>query len=524
MICLADKTKPRTVNIITYQPALRPALPCVFGPLDYREQRSMFERIDAILHRSGLEQEVVNLAVVDQKIDPSAMSPRRLERFARWSVLALRANIARDLTGLSHREFCVRLADSPLLQWFLHVGQLDAVKVFAKSTSNRFGQWISDESLRIINAKFTALLVAVDLGGDVVGSPAAAFGLAAPIACEDVFFDSTCLKADIHFPIDWVLLRDAARTLMKATVLIRNSGLKNRMPQEPLEFLSEMNTLCMKMSAKRRLADGRKHRKRVLREMKTLERRIAGHARAHLEALKTRRDETDLTEGQARVICARMEGVLEQLPAAIKQAHERIIGGRRVANEDKILSLYDDSLNVVVRGKAGAEVEFGNKLWLGETREGIIVDYQLCRDNPADTALVAPAIHRLVDVQHLEIKCAWGDRGLTSKDNVLMLEERGIRSGLCPRDVAELSQRLDGEQGFREGLKRRAGTEARIGIFKNVFLGRPLPAKGFVHRQLAVGWAVLSHNLWVVGRLAEAERKRQAQQSPKTRSPRSRAA
>lgn len=484
----------------------------------------MFERIDAILSGSGLEQEFVNLAAVEHKIDASAMSAKRLARFARWSVLALRANIARGLTGLAHREFCVRLADSPLLQWFLHVGELDAVRVFAKSTSDRFARWSSEADLRVINEKLTALLTASGPGGELAQSPALAFGLAAPVCCEEVFFDSTCLKANIHFPIDWVLLRDAARTLMKATVLIRNSGLRNRMPQEPLKFLSEMNTLCMKMSAKRRLPDSRKHRKRVLREMKTLERRIAGHARAHLEALKSRRDETDLTEGQARVIMARMERVLEQLPAAVKQAHERIIGGRRVANEDKILSLYDDALNVIVRGKAGAEVEFGNKLWLGETREGIIVDYQLCRGNPTDSALVAPAVQRLVEVQHLGLKCSWGDRGLASKDNDRMLADRGIRSGLCPRDVTELAQRLDTEPSFREGLKRRAGTEARIGVFKNVFLGRPLPAKGFMHRQLAVGWAVLTHNLWVVARLAQAEQKRQAQARAETRPPKSRAA
>lgn len=524
MNCLANKTEPRTVHSITYQPALRPALPCVYGPLDYREQRALFERIDAILSGSGLEQEFVNLAAVEHRIDARAMSARQLERFARWSVLALRANIARGLTGLSHREFCVRLADSPLLQWFLHVGELDAVRVFSKSTSDRLGQWISEPGLRVINDKFTALLTAAGAGGGPAHSPAAGFGLAAPVACEEVFFDSTCLQAAIHYPVDWVLLRDAARTLMKATVLIRGRGLKHRMPQGPLELLSRMNTLCMQMSGKRRLADGRRHRKRVLRAIKALMRLIAGHGRAHLEALKARWPQTDLTEGQARVIIARMEQVFKQLAAATKQAHERIIGGRRVANQDKILSLYQDSLHVVVRGKAGADVEFGNKLWLAETREGVIIDYHLCRGNPADSALVAPAIGRLVDVQHLGIKRVWGDRGLASEDNDRMLAERGIGSGLCPRDVAELAQRLGTEPGFRAGLKRRAGTEARIGIFKNVFLGRPLPAKGFAHRELAVGWAVLSHNLWVVARLARAEQKRQAQRPPATRHPRSRAA
>ena len=61
-----------------------------------------------------------------------------------------------------------------------------------------------------------------------------------------------------------------------------------------------------------------------------------------------------------------------RLPAAIRQAHERIIGERPVASADKILSLYEDDLHVIVRGKAGAEVEFGNTLLLAENLDGII--------------------------------------------------------------------------------------------------------------------------------------------------------
>ena len=57
---------------------------------------------------------------------------------------------------------------------------------------------------------------------------------------------------------------------MKATLLVRRAGLRKRMPQEPLDFLSDMNTLCMKMTAKRRSRDGAKHRKAVLRDMKKL--------------------------------------------------------------------------------------------------------------------------------------------------------------------------------------------------------------------------------------------------------------
>lgn len=499
----------------TYQPALRPALPCVYGPLDYREQRTLFQRIDSILSASGLEEEFITLTLAERAINTHSATAARLERFAKYSVLALRTNIARTLTGLDHRDFATRLADSPLLQWFLRVGEMGSIKAFSKSTSDRLSRWAGEQTVRVINEKLTALLSATGPQSEEAATPVTTFGLTNPIRFDDVYFDSTCIKADIHFPIDWVLLRDAARTLMKATLLIRKHGLKHRMPQEPLDFLSDMNTLCMRMTAKSHAADGRKHRKKVLREMKDLEKRIAAHARAHVRLLKTRRAETDLSEPRAQLIIKRIDHVLEQLPAAVKQAHERIIGGRRVANEDKILSLYDDRINVIKRGKAGAQVEFGNKLWLGETREGIIVDHQFYQENPSDTALVKPAIERLVDAQQLVIGNVWGDRGLASKPNASMLERRGIGNGLCPRNVSELADKLANQEGFREGLKRRAATEGRIGIFKNVFLGRRLLAKGFEHRQLAVGWAVLTHNLWVVARMAEAEKKREEDQQRK---------
>ena len=46
---LSHKINFRTISSFTFQPVLRPALPCVYGPLDYREQRALFERIDGIL-------------------------------------------------------------------------------------------------------------------------------------------------------------------------------------------------------------------------------------------------------------------------------------------------------------------------------------------------------------------------------------------------------------------------------------------------------------------------------------------
>jgi hypothetical protein len=94
---------------------------------------------------------------------------------------------------------------------------------------------------------------------------------------------------------------------------------------------------------------------------------VRAHAQRYRALLDEQWEKTDWTRPQAEQVLQRLDNVLNQLPAALHQAHERIIGERLVQNEDKILSLYEPDVQVVVRHKAGAEVEFGNPLLLAES-------------------------------------------------------------------------------------------------------------------------------------------------------------
>jgi hypothetical protein len=259
------------------------------------------------------------------------------------------------------------------------------------------------------------------------------------------------------------------------------------------------------MTAKHRTTEGKRHRKDVLRKMKKLLNRVQKHAQRHLNLLKERGEDSDLSPGVIQCIITQIESILSQVPSIIKQAHERIIGGRKIANKEKTLSLYDADVQVITRGKSNGEVEFGNNLWIGENNDGFIVDYLLEKEKTSDAKQIEPAITRLVKEQSLPIKSVWGDRGLHSAANEEILKSNDIYSGLCPRDVNVLSERLKDEPELREGLKRRAGTEARISIIIRKFMGTPARAKGFENREMMVGWAVLSHNLWKLARLKQAE-------------------
>lgn len=492
---------------VAYQLPLRPALPCIYGPLEYREERELYERIDGILRTSGIEDEYVSAAFAESGCDWSSPTANAAGRFALYASTGLRCAVVRSITGLSLRGLTARAADSTTLAWFLRTAEIDCVKSPSKSTVHRLGEQVSAAALRRINERLIAAAIApVEISAEGVSQPA---GLETPAEADTMYFDATCLKAPIHLPTDWILLRDAVRTLMKATALIRSAGLKLRMPQDPLAFLSDINALWMQMAAQRRRPDSKKNRKATLRLMKKLTAKVAAHARAHRDLLLQRREETGLSEKEAARITGRIDGILTQLPAAIRQAHERIIGERPVANNYKILSLYDADVDVIVRGKAGAEVEFGSKLWLGELPCGLIADYDLLRDNAADTALLAPALERLEAQPELisAIRAACGDRGIHSAVNEAQLRDRGIESLLCPRQPQVLAERLRDEPDLRAGLRRRGATETRIAIFKNVFCQRQLREKSHEKRELAVGRAVLAHNLYVLARLQAAQEK-----------------
>ena len=101
-----------------------------------------------------------------------------------------------------------------------------------------------------------------------------------------------------------------------------------------------MNTLCIMMTHVRRKKGAKKNRKAILRKMKKLVKRVAKHAMAHFTLLEQNRLQTGLSINQANQILNQITLVVDQLATAIKNAHDRIIGERKVANNDKILSLY----------------------------------------------------------------------------------------------------------------------------------------------------------------------------------------
>src|SRR5437868_7770037 len=172
------------------------------------------------------------------------------------------------------------------------------------------------------------------------------------------------------------------------------------------------------MTHTRAKQDSNRHRKVTLRKMDRVVGTVSAHARRYRKLLDEQWEQTEWTRAQAEQVLRRMDQVLAQLPQARKQARQRILSGKLVDNQDKILSLYEKDVHVIVRKKAGAEVEFGNTFLFGENPQGLILDWELFRESaPADPRLLQPSVERMKRAFGPVLKAVGPDRGFDSAAN-----------------------------------------------------------------------------------------------------------
>jgi len=488
---------------ISFQCAFFQPLQEIHGNKEYAEYRGMIESMDKIICAARLDLAFADSVVEKRRLEllssPNGkkLKASQIAKLTRTAVTAYRCAIIKLLTGQSFRELSVFIAESLLLQWFCRLDNFNgAPRIPTKSTLQRYEKMFDSDFVgsQVLELNRWAL---GDEGAQLVGRI---------LDSQDVLIDGTCMKAKMHFPVDWILLKDCAWTVVKAILLARRHGMRHRI-KAPEKFLSELNAICMSIAS---LSKNRKkavEKKREFRKLKSLCKVIAAHGERYLDLLKREwSSKTDLSEAEAELVAKRLEKMLALLPVAMKQAHSRMISGKQIANDEKLLSVYHESVNVINRGKASGNVEFGNALFIAEQSDGLILDWKLYEGNVKDPAGTKESISRLIDEYEYDLKSVTGDRGCQSKSNDNLLAEKGIFNALAPRNPLEFAERMVDEK-FRKFQKRRGQTEGRIGILKNTILDGSLYERDFVGKELKMAWAVLTHNLWVLARIKAAELK-----------------
>jgi transposase, IS5 family len=78
----------------------------------------------------------------------------------------------------------------------------------------------------------------------------------------------------------------------------------------------------------------------------------------------------------------------------IDQSRRRVLEGEQVPDAEKIYLIFEPHTDLIKRGKVQTPMEFGHKVFLAESANGLITQYEVLDGNPNDQHHVAPSLER----------------------------------------------------------------------------------------------------------------------------------
>jgi IS5 family transposase len=321
--------------------------------------------------------------------------------------------------------------------------------------------------------------------------------------------DTTVVEADIHHPTDASLLWDTVRVLTRLLKQLRQLA-PHQLPRYPKRTRAAKRRMY---ELQRMTASQREH------QQVPKYRQLIAIAE---ETLNNARDAVKLTPAAGRTSSAIfiIEALRKQITdfcglgdRVVDQARRRVIDNEQVPAAEKIYSIFEPHTSLIKRGKAGKPVEFGHKIYLAQTRTGLITQYWVLDGNPSDEDHVVPSIQQHKATFGRAPKLYANDRGSYSADNIKACQQEGVACVSIPqRGGQKTAEREAFEKSpeFKHGQRFRAGIEGTISVLMRGRGMKRCLAAGKKGLELLVGLAVLANNLLRIAALLLEKIKKKA--------------
>src|SRR6202040_1757318 len=201
--------------------------------------------------------------------------------------------------------------------------------------------------------------------------------------------DTTGVETNIHYPTDSSLLGDGVRvltrTMKKITGIAGTAGTQLRDRSRSVKW----RVLEIARAARAKGRQSGEKLAQAYRRLLEATGRVVGQAK---------RFATEIGDGVKRAADTRRQVVLEGLRRELEsmvprvrqvmhQTNARVFAGDTHA-ENKIVSLFEPSTEVIRKGKAGKPTEFGKIVKLQEAENQIVVAYEVYDRRPSDSDLL----------------------------------------------------------------------------------------------------------------------------------------
>jgi transposase, IS5 family len=308
---------------------------------------------------------------------------------------------------------------------------------------------------------------------------------------EVIRLDSTVTAALMHEPSDSSLLWDAVRIMAR---MLKSA--------EPLAGGEPLAWRDRRRAAKRRAhaiqyTRGRPRRVQQYRELIKITRAML----AHLDEATTRLSKVVGVMAEVwRGALAHYRPLIEKI---ISQTERRVLGGEAVPASHKIVSLFEDHADIVVKG--GRDTQYGHKINLVTGKSGLVLDLVIETGNPADSERFAPMLERHIAAYGRAPRQMAADGGYASADNLQKAKAHGVADMAFHKKVGlHIEDMVKSRWVYRKLRNFRAGIEADISCLKRAYgLGR-CTWRGLAHFNAYVWSSLVAYNLARFTRLRPA--------------------
>jgi IS5 family transposase len=220
------------------------------------------------------------------------------------------------------------------------------------------------------------------------------------------------------------------------------------------------------------------------------------------ELAKSRRSASVLDMAKAVAIAQEIDHYIELGQRVVDQARRRVLERERVPNDEKLFSIFEPHTELLKRGKAGKDVEFGHMIQLQQVGGKFITGYDVFDKRPMEHELLEEVLksHKELFGDYPHTLAA--DKGYyESMAAVERLENQVtmVSIGKKGRRTHEETER-EHDPLFRLAQRFRAGVEGTISFLKRVLRLARCFNKGWEHFVSTIGQTILAHNLLVLAR------------------------
>ena len=329
--------------------------------------------------------------------------------------------------------------------------------------------------------------------------------------------DTTVVEANIRHPADASLLWDTVRVL---TRLLKQ--LRLLVPHQLPRYPKRTRAAKRRMYELQRMTASQREHQQVpkYRELIGIAEEALKNARLALEATQQLEGRTPADIFDIEMLRNQITDFCQLGDRVVDQARRRVIDNEQVPAAEKIYSIFEPHTSLIKRGKAGKPVEFGHKVYLAETRSGLITQYWVLDGNPSDEDHVVPSIQQHKATFGRAPRLYANDRGSYSADNIKICEQEGVACICIPQRGGQKTanrEAFEKSQEFKQGQRFRAGIEGRISV---LFRGRGMKrclASGRKGVELLVGLAVLANNLLRIAALLLEKIKKKAKKKARAK-------